>query len=192
MRWKRCRKSLKSKRDEQAFRDRQQLLQQLHEKEAQGELNVYYFDEAGFTLTPSVPYAWQPTGQTQPLPSAASRRLNVLGFMNKANHGYFHSVVGSVKSDIVITAFDRFSEQFDASTLTLVFVDNASMHHSKAFEARREDWMARGVVVCYLSTYSPELNLIEILWRKIKYEWLPWTAYESFSALKQTLGTVPK
>ena len=155
-----------------------------------GELHVYYFDEAGFTLTPSVPYAWQPVGQTRPLPCASSRRINVLGFMNKANRSFFHSVIGPVNSNTVIAAFDQFSESLDASTLTLVFVDNASMHHSEAFKARRKYWMSCGVVVGYLSTYSPELNLIEILWRKIKYEWLPWTAYESFTALKQALGEI--
>jgi transposase len=190
LRWKRCRKSLKSKRNEQAFRQCQQRLKRLHEKEVQKEINLYYFDEAGFTLTPSVPYAWQPIGQTRALPSASSRRINVLGFMNKANQSYFHSVVGPVNSDTVIAAFDQFSEPFDGSTLTLVFVDNASIHHSAAFEARREHWMAHGVVVCYLPTYSPELNLIEILWRKIKYEWLPWAAYESFAALKRTLAEI--
>lgn len=28
--------------------------------------------------------------------------------------------------------------------------------------------------------YSPELNLIEILWRQMKYAWLPLSAYLSF------------
>nr|WP_281180459.1 transposase [Endozoicomonas ascidiicola] len=28
------------------------------------------------------------------------------------------------------------------------------------------------MLVCYLPTYSPELNLIEMLWQKVKYEWL--------------------
>ena len=32
----------------------------------------------------------------------------------------------------------------------------------------------------FLPTYSPKLNLIEILWRKIKYEWLEFKAYLSF------------
>ena len=44
--------------------------------------------------------------------------------------------------------------------------------------------MSHRVYLGYLSAYSPELNFIEILWRKVKYEWLPMTAYESFSALK--------
>ena len=151
---------------------------------------MYYFDEAGFTLTPSVPYAWQMTGQSLPLPSSSSRRINVLGFMNKANDSYFHSVIGSVSSDTVIAAFDRFSETRDPSSLSLVFVDNSPLHHSQAFQTRQDDWMLNGVIVCYLPAYSPELNLIEILWRKIKYEWLPWSAYESFSALQEALASI--
>ena len=35
----------------------------------------------------------------------------------------------------------------------------------------------------FLPPYSPELNLIEILWRKIKYEWLPVSAYQTFQSL---------
>jgi transposase len=35
----------------------------------------------------------------------------------------------------------------------------------------------------FLPTYSPELNIIEILWRFIKYEWLPFSAYSSFKQL---------
>jgi transposase len=41
-----------------------------------------------------------------------------------------------------------------------------------------------------LAAYSPELNLIEILWRKIKYEWLPLTAYDSFKTLLRELQKV--
>ncbi|MFC2973320.1 transposase [Azotobacter bryophylli] len=35
----------------------------------------------------------------------------------------------------------------------------------------------------FLPTYSPELNPIEMLWRKIKYEWLPLSAYQSVRSL---------
>jgi transposase len=40
-----------------------------------------------------------------------------------------------------------------------------------------------------ITPYSPELNIIEI-WRKIKYEWLPFSAYESFQSLKDALFEV--
>ncbi|WP_159086002.1 transposase [Flavobacterium faecale] len=38
--------------------------------------------------------------------------------------------------------------------------------------------------------YSPELNLIEILWRRIKYQWLDFDAYKSFENLKEKLNFV--
>ena len=41
-----------------------------------------------------------------------------------------------------------------------------------------------------IPTYSPELNKIEILWRKIKYEWLNFSAYESFKTLKEELNNI--
>lgn len=64
--------------------------------------------------------------------------------------------------------------------LTLFYLHNG--HHrvfeslqqqSHAFWDKKEDWLLRGVIPWHIPAYSPELNLIEILWRKIKYEWLP-------------------
>jgi transposase len=42
----------------------------------------------------------------------------------------------------------------------------------------------------WLPPYSPELNLIEILWRKIKYQWLSPKAYLGFDHLKAELQTI--
>ena len=42
----------------------------------------------------------------------------------------------------------------------------------------------------FLPRYSPHLNIIEILWRLIKYQWLPIDAYESFEALTNSLEEI--
>jgi hypothetical protein len=34
------------------------------------------------------------------------------------------------------------------------------------------------------------LNRIEILWRRIKYTWLPFSAYECLNALSEALETI--
>jgi hypothetical protein len=34
------------------------------------------------------------------------------------------------------------------------------------------------------------LNLIEILWRRIKYTWLPFSAYACLNALSEALETI--
>jgi hypothetical protein len=75
-------------------------------------LKLYYFDESGFSTTPCVPYGWQPIGTTQNIPCQASKRLNVLCFLNRNNDLFFHSTEHSVTTETVITAFDAFVEQY--------------------------------------------------------------------------------
>ena len=43
-----------------------------------------------------------------------------------------------------------------------------------------------------LPTYSAELNIIEILWRFIKYQWLPFSAYLSFQHLVEEVQKILK
>ncbi len=38
-------------------------------------------------------------------------------------------------------------------------------------------WHRPKLSIYRIPPYSPELNMIEIVWRKIKYEWLPFSAY---------------
>ena len=70
-------------------------------------------------------------------------------------------------------------------------VDNASIHTSKKFRARIADWiLEKKLLVCFLPTYSPELNLIEILWRKVKYEWLNLLSIKSFTEFEKEVKRV--
>ena len=39
----------------------------------------------------------------------------------------------------------------------------------------------------FLPPYCPELNLIALLWRKLKYDWLPLDAYQTFKTLTASL-----
>jgi len=72
----------------------------------------------------------------------------------------------------VIEAFDLFTSRYANEYAIhkkpcIIILDNASMHTSDAFLAQQDNWAARGVLFHYLPPYSPELNLIEILWRKV-------------------------
>ncbi len=73
------------------------------------KISLYYFDESGFSTASSVPYAWQPKGQTLEIPCFHSKRLNVLGFVSRDNRSFFHTVEGSVKTEQVAAAFDLFA-----------------------------------------------------------------------------------
>jgi transposase len=75
---------------------------------------------------------------------------------------------------------------------TVVVMDNASVHTSEEFEECFPRWKKKGLTIKYLSTYSPELNLIEILWRNIKYTWLPFSAYQCLNTLRDALENILK
>jgi DDE superfamily endonuclease len=182
------RKSLKKRRDPDAFAQCQRELTALQHQEDQGKIALYYFDEAGFALDPTIPYAWQEPKSVIELPAMRSGRINVLGFMNRNNDLHAFMFAQSIHTGVVIACFDAFCQTI--TTQTVVGVDNASIHRSEEFEDRIPYWKKRGLIIKYLSPYSPELNLIEILWRRIKYTWLPFSAYECLNALSEALETI--
>ena len=183
--WKRVRRSLKFKQNPELFAKSKQQLAELIEQARQELIDLYYFDQSGFSLEPCVPYAWQPIGETIKLPCSRSKRLNVLGFMSR--NCEFESFVfeGGITSKVVVECIDHFALKLKRAT-TLV-IDNAPIHTSLEFEQNLEKWRAQGLTIVRIAPYSPELNLIEILWRKIKYEWLPFSAYTSFHSLRENL-----
>ncbi len=131
-----------------------------------------------------MPYAWSPIGRPWEVTAySRSRRLNVLGFLSRAGKLVYHTTTETVTTETVIEAFDQFVIQKDPDTFAVVVLDNASMHRSKAFRRKRVEWVSQRVHLIYLSAYSPELNLIEILWQQMKYTWLPLSAYLSFERL---------
>ncbi len=186
--WKRVRRSLRSKRDQVKFDAATEEIKELIQQHKNGLINLTYFDQSGFTLEPCVPYAWQPINETIEVPSSKSKRLNVLGFVNRDCQ--FNSFVfeGTITSAVVIACFDWFAEQIEQPTT--IVIDNASIHTSDEFNSHIEGWKEKGLKVYRLPTYSPELNIIEIVWRKIKYDWLPFDAYKSFADLKRELFDV--
>jgi transposase len=188
--WKRMRRSSRGKRDEQDFQTARAHLDKLRAAcgAADHDFDLIYFDGAGFSLIPCVPYAWQLRGETLEIQSVHSPRLNILGFLNL--NGSFESYVfeGAIDSEILIKCFDDYCQRMKKPAL--IVLDNAPAHRSAAFESRIEGWEEQGLYLLFLPPYCPELNLIEILWRKIKYEWLPVSAYQSFKDLSEALDEV--
>jgi len=188
LRWCRGRKSLKSKRNENEFREAQKEIEILKDEDQANIIDLYYFDESGFTGVPEIPYAWQDEDEQLLLPSGKTSRINVLGFLNKQND-FFPCVFDcSVTSDIVTACFDAFSRYI--TKRTIVVLDNAPIHHSAIFKSQIGRWEERGLFLYFIPKYSPELNLIEILWKHIKYFWLSTSAYKGFEFLKTELNNI--
>jgi len=149
---------------------------------------LYFFDASGFSLTPCVPSAWQPVGEWIEVPMAKTQRINVLGFLHP--QGLLRPFVfeSRVDTEVVIACFDALGQ-----TLTRppwVVLDNAPQHPSQAFKARLPEWEKAGLFLYHLPPYCPELNRLEILWRFIKYRWLPFSAYQSYQHLNEALENI--
>jgi transposase len=187
--WKRCRRSLKTKQNPVAFKEGQRVLNALQAQEAANEIDLFYLDESGFSADVCVPYAWQQQGKTLALPANVTGRVNVIGLVSRQGASYFYTVETTVTASVIAEAMASFIKSRPSNKLTVVVMDNAPVHR-KAEREWQSVWLLGRVWVWFLPPYSPELNLIEILWKKIKYEWLPWDAYASFQTLRQTLRDI--
>ena len=134
----------------------------------QPKFQVVFTDESGFSLTPSVPYGWQAKGERVCLPTSRSKRESVLGFLSQDNHLTTYSTDQKIDSQFVMESIDQFIAT-QADKVTLLVLDNASIHVSKTFRAACQRWEEQGLLVWYLPTYSPHLNRIERLWLRTKY-----------------------
>ena len=190
MTWRRIRCKVKGVPDPELYQERKEALEVLLEEDEQGVIDLWYYDESGFCLVPYIPYAWQEQGETISIESGASKRLNVCGFMNQRNELEAYTIEGAVDSDVVIHFFNVFCSTLQGPTV--VVVDNASIHMSEAFQEAIPQWEKQGLWIFYLPGYSPELNLIEILWRFMKYEWIEFWAYANFACLIQYVEGVIK
>ncbi|KAA6321157.1 hypothetical protein EZS27_029158 [termite gut metagenome] len=156
--------------------------------EDRGYIDLYFGDESHFGLTPNVPYAWQTKANPILLPAVKGKFLNVIGLMTRKNTLFFETLESTCNTDEVIGFMDCFVSQINKKTV--IILDNSPIHKSKKFIAKLEEWKEKEVLIFFLPVYSPELNLIEILWRRIKYQWIPFEAYSCFENLKERLAYV--
>lgn len=113
--------------------------------------------------------------------------------MNQANELYTCEREGAIDSAFVVAFINAFIAKKKASgngKMWVIVLDNAKIHHSELFNSQLEAWEADNLFIFFLPTYSPHLNKIETLWRKVKYEWLKVEDYTSYDKLKESVQTI--
>lgn len=186
--FKRIRLSLKAKRDPNLFEQAKTEIAALNARQEHGEIDVYFMDEVGFNLTPSVPYAWQPIGQRIEVISARSQNINVLGFLQANVNFESYAFNETINSDVVIACINDFSANIKKPTYLIL--DNSPIHTSDIFTEQIPIWAEKKLFVYRLPPYSPELNLIEIIWKFMKYKWLKFSAYLNFKTLTNAVDEI--
>lgn len=179
--WRRIRRRPRGRPAPQEYEQKHAELERLKQQEGAGQIALFYCDESGFCLSPVIPHAWQEIGEAIEIPSGDKRRLNVVGLLSRKEQLHAWTFEASINSDGVIACLDTFCEMITKDTV--VVIDRASFHTSQAVEDKLSEWKAKGLTLFFLPKYSPELNLIEILWRFMKYEWIEFDAYRGWRYL---------
>jgi hypothetical protein len=179
---------LKHKRNKDEFELKQGQIEDLKRLEDIKFIDLFYGDESHFGLTPNVPYAWQLKDKPLLLPAVKGKFLKVVGLMSRKNVLFYQVLETTFNTDKIIDFMNSFVEQINKKTV--VILDNSPIHKSKKFMAKIQEWKEKDLLILFLPPYSPELNLIEILWRRIKYQWIPFDAYICFQNLKERLSYV--
>jgi transposase len=136
----------------------------------QGHIDLFYGDESGVSLLPCIPYGWQFKDEQVSMPSTSGRGINCFALLSRQCQCWFRTTRETITADVIREWLDIFAQKLPR--LTVVVLDNAPIHCAKTVKDGLGRWQKRGLYVFYLPSYSPHLNIAEILWRKLKYDWL--------------------
>ena len=153
---------------------------------------MYYGDASQISETGYVPYAWQFPEEEVVIPAARGASLNCFGLLSRKNELVFETTQNTINAAFVVAFLDAFSSTLTRPTV--VVLDNASVHTAKKVKERLAIWQNRGLFIFYLPPYSPNLNIIERMWKELKGRWLKPEDYAStdmlFYATKLALQAV--
>ncbi len=170
--------------DAQAHYLRQELEPRLAEAQA-GQRAVFFVDAAHFVLAPFLGLLWSVVRVFIQAPSGR-QRFNVLGALNALTHELV-----TVSNDSYITAETVCTLLHRLAALHLgvpisVFLDNARYQKCALVSATAASLQ---IELCFLPAYSPNLNLIERLWKFVKKQCLYSTYYADFVPFKEAILT---
>jgi hypothetical protein len=177
----------KKKRDEQRFEQAQQDIAELIKKAQDSEIELAYVDESGFAPQPPNRSAWTKRGETHAVTATRGQRLNVIGALLSSGKlitvNLWHTVTGLWFFAFLMAVAKRVDKPL------VVILDNASIHTAKKYLPYWDLLTDEGVTLYFLPPYCPELNRIEILWKKMKYQWLPFKSFTP-SEIEQAIDVI--
>lgn len=152
------------------------------------QIDLYFGDEAGFSMQPCLPRAWQPKGEQIRIFPQRDKKLNLFGIFSSDNVAVTYQTKAHINSSFLIQALDDFCRYIEKPTVLVL--DNAPVHRSRLFQEQLARWQEKNLYIFFLPKYSPHLNKAETFWRKAKYEWLKPTDYASFAKYKRKIKAI--
>lgn len=161
--------------DKQAVFVKEQLKPLLKKAKAK-KCYVFFMDATHFNLMPLVSMIWSFTRIF--IKAAAGRnRINVLGAMDAVTLQVYALINTTyINAQSVTTLLEMLSQRCKKGRPIYVVLDNARYQHCDFVKAYAK---TLGITLVFLPPYSPNLNLIERLWKYIKKDILANRYFES-------------
>ncbi len=164
-------------------------------------LQVWFWDESGFSLRVIRRKSWGKKGQRKNITGQRRRgRINVMGAIRESDRKRVCFFIKKGNADIFLEQLQQFnelikqewvnkgncSEDFQSHGPRIILIlDNASFH-------KREDILSRlskelpNFRLDFLPAYSPDYNIIELVWHSCK-EYIAHSLFQSVDELKLLL-----
>jgi transposase len=178
-------KPLPAKADAQKQREFVAQFERLIENLPQDTL-VYFTDATHPTHNTQTAKAWIKKGQQKHIPANSGRkRVNLNGALNALDPCEAVVVEAErVNAQNTITLYEKLLEKNPGKRLILI-CDNAPYYHSQLLQ----DWLKGQPLIkqWFLPTYSPNLNLIERLWRFMKKQTIGLAFHPTYQGFKTAI-----
>jgi len=175
----------KADKEKQAAFLEQELKPRIEEAK-QGKRQLFFVDASHFVLAAFLGYLWSFSRIFIKSPSGR-QRYSILGAFNAITKD-----LTTVRNEAYINTFCvlelmcKLIEKYGQVPMTLV-LDNARYQRCHAvMEFARE----KGIELLFLPAYSPNLNLIERLWKLVKKKCLYCEYYDTFKRFKDAIDDV--
>ena len=160
----------------------QQMLPRLAEA-AKGERKVFFADAAHFVMGAFLGMLWC-FGRLFIKTAPGRQRYSVLGAVESHSHEIISvSTEGTVSAPLVVELLDKIRATHPAIPITLI-LDNARYQRCKEVAAHAA---SANIELLYLPAYSPNLNLIERLWKLTKKKCLTNRHYPTFAQFRTAI-----
>jgi transposase len=169
---------------------REELEPRLEQARA-GARRVYFVDAAHFVFAPFLGFLWC-AARLFVRAASGRKRYNVLGALDAVTHRLIRVTNHDyINAESVCALLRAVAQAGVGAPITLV-LDNARYQKCAVVQALAD---SLGIELLYLPGYSPNLNLIERLWRFLRKESLDSTYYEDYerftAAIDRCLEDLP-
>ena len=145
-----------------------------------------YFIDAVHPQHNSMPaYAWIETGKDKEiLTNAGRQRVNINGALDVQTQEVIFRLDDRINAQSTVDLLKQIEEKEQDAETIYAIMDNARYNHSNIVQEYLKD---SKVKIIFLPTYSPNLNLIERLWRFFKKKVMRGKYYVGFLDFKESI-----